>query len=61
MASKSRWAKPQLVVLGRTEPQESVLLGCKWANDPVPSGPQSVQASCIVLVSCLQCSSPDIT
>jgi len=29
MATKTHWSKPQLVVLGRADPQEAVLCTCK--------------------------------
>jgi len=39
---KSLWATPQLIVLARGMPEESVLLHCKTNNDHVvnPAGPK---------------------
>ena len=49
LCNMTRWTKPQLIVLARGTPEESVLVGCK-VNNPkaspfVPEGTQ-VQAAC---------------
>ncbi|MFC1597528.1 hypothetical protein ACFL5Q_06285 [Planctomycetota bacterium] len=35
---KKTWSKPQLIVLVRGKPEESVLLGCKALSDSGPGG-----------------------
>lgn len=42
---KKRWETPELVVLFRGRPEESVLTHCKHANNP-PVSPQSFQGDC---------------
>jgi hypothetical protein len=36
-ASKKTWEKPQLIVLARGTPEESVLQHCKTMNPKIPS------------------------
>jgi hypothetical protein len=36
---KMEWTKPQLIVLARGKPEESVLCSCKWSDYQHHSGP----------------------
>jgi len=49
---KKRWEKPELVVLIRLQPEESVLQACKFF---VPSGPGEVNGWCLLPVTYMQC------
>ena len=42
---KKVWEKPELVVLYRGKPEESVLLHCKHKNNP-PAAPANVHDDC---------------
>ena len=51
------WKKPELVVLYRGKPEESVLTHCKHANNP-PVSPAALQGDCNDSVtSCGACQS----
>jgi len=41
---KKKWEKPELIIIARTKPEESVLQACKFY---VPSGPGGVNGWCI--------------
>ena len=43
---KKQWTKPQLVVLTRGTPEESVLVGCKLSNNPSPGPNNLMQDGC---------------
>ncbi|MCF7811204.1 hypothetical protein K9N50_09495 [bacterium] len=51
---KKRWTKPQLIILVRSTPAESVLSGCKYAGHPFP-GPQSGFNLCTWVTGCAPC------
>lgn len=54
---KKMWQKPELVVLYRGKPEESVLTHCKHANNP-PVSPDAHQGDCnSQIASCGACQS----
>ncbi|MBN1321349.1 MAG: hypothetical protein JXA87_10970 [Thermoleophilia bacterium] len=54
-APKTQWSRPELVVLARSTPEESVLDGCKL--DGNTSGPYATHQNCKAL-SGSRCSGP---
>ena len=51
MKSGKKWIKPQLIVLGRGDPQENVLVACKNTTtngyDTVPTARCKNQPDCV--------------
>jgi len=44
--NKTQWNKPELLVLTRSNPEESVLIGCKMKGGT--GGPQNLKDNCTV-------------
>ena len=49
---KKKWFKPELIVIIKTQPEESVLQACKFY---VPTGPGGVNGWCILPVTYVEC------
>jgi len=49
---KKKWEKPELIILVRNQPEESVLQACKFF---IPSGPGGVNGWCILPASYVEC------
>jgi len=56
MTAKGLWARPQLVVLSRGDPQETVLITCKHSCDKNVAGPDSNYQGCEQSITCSNCS-----
>lgn len=57
MNTKKSWAKPQLLVLVRSQPEEAVLDSCK--NFDASGGPGTSALNCgVVNVVCVACELP---
>lgn len=54
---KKEWLKPELVVLTRNNPEESVLAGCKGCTNPPTSGPSNGSYNCVTgsMPACFDC------
>lgn len=62
MARKA-WVRPQLILLTRMGPQESVLVTCK-NTQPQAGSPDTYDDTCILLASmigCLACTQPTVS
>jgi len=55
---QKKWSKPELIVLVRSKPEETVLAACKsgQSNAPGGSGPGYTQAQCEPFSPCSICS-----
>ncbi len=49
---KKTWTKPTLIVLVRSEPEETVLDACKYVS---PGGSQSAETGCWFVTGCTPC------
>jgi hypothetical protein len=56
MVAKGLWTRPQLVVLSRGDPQETVLITCKHSCDKNVGGPDTNYMGCEQSVTCSNCS-----
>jgi hypothetical protein len=55
-AGNGKWRKPELIVLVRSKPEESVLNACKGGST---TGPSAYKTYCHVFSDCGSCSSID--
>ena len=53
---KKKWGKPELIIITRSQLEESVLYTCKYSQ-PVRAGPGDINGICIIPVSYLACES----
>jgi len=49
---KEDWEKPELVVLVRSKPEETVLAACKVTTNPPSSGPSKGSYQCTTQYAC---------
>jgi hypothetical protein len=54
--SRKEWSKPELIVLGRSKPEEAVLVACKGALSPDGPGFQFVSGCGLAQDFCPDCS-----
>ena len=45
-AEKKQWLKPELIVLARNKPEETVLTACKVTTNPPSPGPSNGSYKC---------------
>ncbi|MGC2775581.1 MAG: hypothetical protein WA418_08075 [Bradyrhizobium sp.] len=51
-SEKKTWQKPELVVLVRSNPEETVLTACKVTTNPPTSGPSRGSYQCTTQLAC---------
>lgn len=51
-SEKTKWQKPELVVLVRSNPEEMVLTACKVTTNPPTSGPSRGSYHCTTQLAC---------
>lgn len=49
---KKEWPKPELVVLVRNKPEETVLTACKVTGNPLTAGPSNGSYQCLTQAAC---------
>ena len=49
---KKEWKKPEVVVLVRSKPEETVLAACKVTSNPPTSGPSKGSYQCTTQYAC---------
>ncbi len=51
-SKKKKWPKPELVILTRSNPEETVLTACKVTGNPLTAGPSKGSYQCLTQAAC---------